>query len=205
MTDEEIIRTWFDAVQGIPVADYVPFRDAAAVPPRLRAESQVWCQRFFTAEANPYRAENKARHSYYRAGKEPLDLLRHDYKVAEIGLSVKEGANFTLISAVPLKPDEMFMPGGRAIIENTARAIINLADREHLWDFEYPPVIVDGAIISTDSAASLFSLPEWGSRADVVIGKKALHFFCYKRYPPKMGFRDSATWFGDAIPAKPAP
>lgn len=192
MKNEDIIFHWIELVEKVPSEDYILIKDFSSFPDPAKAESLMWSNWFFIEKASPHYSENKAKHSYYRAGRVGIDLLRHEYSFGGFNFLVREGINFTLLS-VNLPTSEKI----KNLVEKISHATINMSDGEHQWRFHYPDKIIPKSIISTNPEKDIFFMSSWSERADVIVQNEKLYFLFYKKYPrsPTIGFRHDAQWF----------
>jgi hypothetical protein len=197
MKPEDFVLNWIDVDEVLKDSDYRPIKDFAKLPDPPAGDSLYWAKDFFARDASPYAAANKAKHSYYLAGKLSFDLLRHEYSFKSVDLVVIEGRNFTLICAKPPKIDLVVTQGWRPIIEAIAQDVLNMKDDEHTWTFQYPPVVKDKVIISTAPTENPYTMGSWTRRADCMIRHDVVHFLCYKKRPSKVGFLHDGQWFPD--------
>lgn len=171
---QQIVSDWLDFVDR--AGDWVT---ADSLSPAARADSEMWCARFYRPEAGPWNAKLRARRSYHVARPDTLDLLRHDYTVAGIDLEIVESRMFSLARVLTS------MRAGDA--PQFAASILAPA-----WKF---PPVSEGGIASTNPSAHPMMMKSWTLRADAGIRRGVLWFLGFKRVEQILGYASPTTWF----------
>lgn len=193
--EDDLIGVWLTVVDRAAAGDWVALPDFDALPPRVRGDSSMWSERFFTPAASPA-AQAHAVRGFHRATALTPDLLRHEYPLGALRLDVVESINFFVVRVdgtpailqVPVaeRPDR---------VRAAAAAILRLDADNHHWVFRLPAVLSEGSRFDTDEAADPLYLPSWESRVDGGIHDGRLYFVCYKKFFERASFRDGDRWF----------
>lgn len=196
MRPEEIAWHFIGMVERTPPESFRLASDFGALPEPPMADSLLWCGRIFVPTASSHHPPNAARHAFHLADVDPgpADLLRHEYRAADLDLVVTEGVNFVLIRAGTAP---------RKSVNATASALIALP-----WEgrrpaspgertVRLPEPSGEDVLVSTNPEEHPMSAVEWSDRVDAVIRRGAVYLLCYKRRSETMGFRHDGQWFDD--------
>ena len=177
--------------------------------PGVRHDSEVWCDRFLTPEANPWRDGADTERSVHPSTDDLDDMLLTRCALdEELAIEVVESIEFILVRLQPLVP----VLGASA--SQTDAAVEQLADKvllragsgstatgeeeSYRWDFHYFPPLDDGTRFSSAPDAFPMNLPGWWSRLDGGIESGQLVFFGPKKRTSgdgRMVFLNGRAWF----------
>ena len=198
MQGEELLVAWLGAIDRVSRNDFVSVENYDALSARVKGDSSLWSERFFTAGANPNAQTTPVKRSFHLATVDTPDLLRHEYQFKQWNLDVIESINFTLVRVQPgimnLRDAERL-----SFISLAAKEILNLQDAEHQWIFQFPAKVTDGIKFSTNLGADPLNLASWKDRADGGVHQGVLYFICYKKFFDMGDYRDIQNWFDDAF------
>jgi hypothetical protein len=197
MTNETLIEAWLGVVDHVKREEYAPLDPADLEREPACVESKVWAGCFFAPEADPYREANAARHLYHLARPETYDFLLHEYTCRGIEIVATETANFSCVRAHRPGTRVLESADRRLFVESLANEVLRMADAEQPWRFQFPEVLGEGVIFSTNPEASLYSMRGWRARADGLIRHGVVHFLCYRKMQQRLGFRNDQKWFSD--------
>ena len=198
----ELARRWLIAVDR--AEKYTPLRDLAELPPQALASSGFWCASLFPSCADPHEPELSARVSVHVATADTLDLLKHDYAVNGISVSLIESRNFALLRVARENADILAQAAAKRgeEIRRVAKAIFGGTDQQPLPAFVLPKVIEEGVTFSTAPLANPLLIATWRDRIDGGIHHEGLYFLCYKRISQIVGFWNGREWFDEDFRAK---
>ena len=203
MQGTELIDIWLNiAERRVPRDRYRPVASLDELPARVRGDSSLWGERFFTPAADPSR-QTRARRSVHVADAHTPDLLRHEYAFKGWQLEVIESINFFIVRATGTPPILERTPAERGdAIRALAAAVLQMETADHRWVFDIPPAPGEGARFSTDPSADTLHLVSWTSRVDGGISQGRVFFLCYKKFFERADYRDIDLWFDDAFRAR---
>ena len=186
-----------DAALDVPAADFVPVADLQALPGRLRADSGMWCRRFFAPAADPHLVAKVALAA--RAASGTPDLLRHEYAVGGFHVAAIESRSFTVIRVAPTtgRFDGLSDDAKKAFVQRSAEAIINLRDAQHTWTLPVPDRLPDGVRFSTKPDQELLLMGSWTERMDGGVHSGNPYFLMFKKVGQIVGFYNNEEWFED--------
>jgi hypothetical protein len=184
------IDRWLAAVDRAVARGFDRVEDREVLPAGARADSWFWCDEVLAPHANPHDAPG-ARASVHPATPTTVDLLRHDYKAAGLGLTVIEGRNFLLVQVDPASADVLALPpeDRAAAVHRVASAIFKARP-----SFQVPRAIEEGARFSTDEGVDPRLMAHWSRRLDGGVRGGRLWFLCYKKAPQRVGFAREEGW-----------
>jgi hypothetical protein len=178
-------------------ADFVPVNGLAALPENLRADSEMWCQRFFAPAADPHLVAKVALAA--RAASGTPDLLRHEYAVGEFHVVAIESRSFTVIrvSATPGRFDALADDAKKAFVQRAAESLLNLRDPQHSWTLPVPDRLPEGVRFSTNPDQDLWQMASWTARLDGGVLGGSPYFLLFKKVDQILGFYSDEHWFED--------
>lgn len=185
------------AALDVSGADFVPVDGLRALPRRLRADSKMWCERFFVPAADPHLVAKTALAA--RAVSGTPDLLRHEYAVGGFHVVAVESRSFTVVQVTPTtgRFDALSDDAKKAFVERAAEALINLRDPQHSWTLPVPDRLPEGVRFSTNPEEDLLLMGGWTERMDGgVLGGKP-YFLLFKKVGQIGGFYNNEQWFED--------
>jgi hypothetical protein len=185
------------AALDVPAADFVPVNGPGALPPNLRADSEMWCQRFFAPAADPHLVGKVALAA--RAASGAPDLLRHEYAVAGFNVVAVESRSFTMIRVSPAtgRFDALADDAKKAFVLRAAEALVNLRDPQHSWTLPVPDRLPEGVRFSTHPDQDLMVMPSWTARMDGGVLGGNPYFLLFKKVDQILGFYNDEQWFED--------
>jgi hypothetical protein len=209
----QIISDWIEGVARAEAQGFSPLAALDDLPGAMRADSQMWCERFFARKGGPYRPGSEeagaTRRAVHLATDGTFDLLRHEYDVVtrpakgktpeeRIGLVVCESRMFVHVrfargACVLARP----AAERQAEVLRLYGAVLRLVGEEHLWTFTFPDAIEDGATFSTAPAAHPMMLASWTERADGGLRGGELSFVGAKKVAQLLGFPSPYHWFDE--------
>lgn len=198
------VAGWLAAVESIPSRAFTAIAGGDDLPAQARADSYYWCDEVFSPEANPHDAPG-ARHGVHFATRSTPDLLRHEYTVQGLGLTVIEGRNFILVHVDPRSVGILALPRAAraAAIHRAASTIFRAPPGGAAPSFQVPRDIDEGVCFSTDDRAEPLLLAAWSERVEGGIRGRRLYFLCYKKMARRVGFASEEHWFDDASRGSP--
>ena len=201
----KLTRSWLAAVDRAET--YTPVRDLAELPPQALANSGFWCASLFPSCADPYEPALSARVSVHVATASTFDLLKHDYVVNDISVTLIESRNFALLQVARVNADVLAQAAARRgeEIHRIAAAIFGGTDQQPAPTFKLPKAIEEGATFSTNPSANPLLIATWRDRIDGGIRHQCLYFLCYKRISQLVGFWNAREWFDEEFRAKHQP
>jgi len=185
------------AALDVPAAALVPVDGLRALPGRLRADSEMWCQRFFAPAADPHLVAKVALTA--RAASGAPDLLRHEYAVGGFHVVAVESRSFTVVQVTPAtgRFDALSDDARKAFVQRAAEALLNLRDPQHSWTLPVPDRLPEGVRFSTNPDQNLLLMGSWTERMDGgVLGEKP-YFLLFKKVGQIGGFYNDEQWFED--------
>ncbi len=198
----KLTRNWLAAVDR--AEKYTPVRDLAELPPQALASSGFWCASLFPSCADPYEPEVSARVSVHLATAGTLDLLKHDYVVNGISVTLIESRSFALVQVARENADVLAQAGAKRgeEIHRVAAAIFGSTDQQPAPTFKLPKAVEERSTFSTNPWANPLLIATWRDRIDGGIRHECLYFLCYKRISQLVGFWNEREWFGEEFRAK---
>jgi hypothetical protein len=151
-----------------------------ALPPRARADSAMWSDRFFALHAGPHNRALKAKTSYHSADDDAPDLLRFEYTVSGIPVVVTESRNYVVVRAKAAPKD-----AARVLQELLVRAL------------PIPATPADGMTFTSNPAAHPILMKSWEDRFDGGIQGGTVWFLLYKKHEQRAGYESATGWFED--------
>jgi hypothetical protein len=190
------------AALDVPAADFVPLAGSRALPDMLRADSEMWCQRFFTPAADPHLVAQVALTA--RAAPGAVDLLRHEYAVGQFHVVAVESRSFTVVQVTPAtgRFDALSEDARKAFVQRAAEAILNLRDAQHGWTLPVPPRLAEGVRFSTRPDQEPLFMGSWTERLDGGVLGGNPYFLLFKKVGQIVGFYSDEHWFDDEFRAR---
>ncbi|MFS8070633.1 MAG: hypothetical protein ACMG6S_30070 [Byssovorax sp.] len=198
----KLTRSWLAAVDR--AEEYTPVRDLAELPPQALASSGFWCASLFPACADPYEPDVSSRVSVHLAKAGTLDLLKHDYVVNDIPVTLIESRSFALVRVARENADVLALAEAKRgeEISRIAAAVFGGTDQQPAPSFKLPKTIKEGSTFSTNPWANPLLIATWRDRIDGGIHHECLYFLCYKRVSQIVGFWNEREWFDEEFRAK---
>jgi hypothetical protein len=175
---------------------------------RVQLESETWAQRFFTADATPYRRFTRIdREVHHATEAAPVDLIRYGYRAQGFDLVVREAVSFEHVEIRGGADDLLTLPveaRGRRIHE-IARALFkvegtydfNGTPRPYAWAFAFPDELGEGAQFRTSNKDPMW-MWSWADRVDGGIKAGHLWLLLHKRRESTSGrnvWLNDREWF----------
>ena len=185
------------AAMDAPAADFVPVADLRALPGQLRADSRMWCRRFFAPAADPHLVAKVTLAA--RAASGTPDLLRHEYTVGEFRVAAVESRSFTVVRVTPTTArfDGLSDDAKKAFVQRAAEALVNLRDAQHSWTLPVPDRLPEGVRFSTNPDQELLFMGSWTERMDGGVRGGNPYFLLFKKVGQIVGFYNNEEWFDD--------
>jgi hypothetical protein len=199
---KELVSAWLKSVAQVPLKTFTVIDDFQELPARVRGDSSLWSERFFSNQAHPHKQKDKVRHGVHVATASTPDMILHQYRVKELDLTVVESVNFTLIFVGGVTLFNALERDRPDLIHQAAEIILNLKDNDHQWSFQFPEKLEDNAMFSTNPEVDPFAMYSWADRADGGIYRRVLYFLLFKKIPDRMGYQDTQSWFDQAFRTK---
>ena len=191
------------ALEKIDPGRFLPVEVFEDIPGRVYFESRHWGHMLFHPKTDPHAPDNAAKHSYYVAADEAdYDLLRHEYTLDGVPVTVTEARTFVLVAF----GDTGAAAGSDPLVEAATMAAQTLS---------LPPQVqfhwIEGEspyrLLSTSPGTPISRMADWSERIDGVAAadSRGVSLFCYKIKPRNSGMLDTASWFPDEFrtPANP--
>jgi len=199
---KELVSAWLRSVAQVPLKTFIPVDSFQDLPARVRGDSSLWSERFFSDLAHPHKQTNKVQHGIHVATENTPDLILYQYRVNDLELTVVESINFTLVFVGGIALFNMLERNRSEAINQAAKTVLNLKDDDHQWSFHFPEKLDDNAMFSTNPDVDPFAMYSWVGRADGGIYKRVLYFILFKKAPERMGYQNTQSWFDPAFRAK---
>jgi hypothetical protein len=199
--DATFVSTVHEALDA-PAADFVPVADLRALPGPLRADSRMWCRRFFAPAADPHLVAKVALAARAKSG--TPDLLRHEYAVGGFHVAAVESRSFTVVWVAPTtgRFDVLSDDAKKTFVQRAAEALINLRDAEHSWTLPVPDRLSEGVRFSTNPDKELLFMGRWTERMDGGVRGGNPYFLLFKKVGQIVGFYNDEEWFEDEFRAR---
>ncbi|MRG92197.1 hypothetical protein [Polyangium spumosum] len=198
---------WLDDIEQAKSEGFDDLEGRADVPGQALAESRHWARTLFAQGMSPYDAGRPVRRAVHRATKAAPDLLRHEYDVDDLHLSIVEGRSFALVVVARASLDVLALPEEERApaIARIAKALFHPVCVSGGACFRFPERIEEGTFFSTNPELDPRLLGAWQDRLDAGIRGGELVFLAYKRLPWMAGFADPSSWLreGERIDQKP--
>jgi hypothetical protein len=190
------------AALDVPAVDFVPVTSLRGLPDLLRADSEMWCQRFFAPAADPHLVAKVALAA--RAASGAPDLLRHEYAVGHFHIVAVESRSFTVVQVTPAtgRFDALSEDAKKAFVQRAAEAILNLRDAEHSWTLPVPDRLPEGVRFSTQPNQEPLFMGSWTERMDGGVLGGNPYFLLFKKVGQIVGFYSDEHWFDDEFRAR---
>jgi hypothetical protein len=175
----------------------------------VEQDSRTWASRFLRAGANPYDATPAPKRTVHHALANSADLIRHELRLGELGLTITESVRWVLVSVQP--PN---LPPLGVDDNATAQAITDLAEEillmagtvadpfgqvaKYQWTLQYEAPLHDGSRFSTAPLAEPRLLRSYAERLDAGLLRGVPFFIGHKARPSGDGrlvFLDARHWF----------
>ncbi|MCP5158335.1 MAG: hypothetical protein H6975_02785 [Gammaproteobacteria bacterium] len=199
---KELVSAWLNSVAQVSLKTFTPIESFQDLPAKVKGNSSLWSERFFSNLANPQKQQDKVQHGIHVATESTPDLILYQYRVKDLELTVVESINFTLVFVGGMALFNMLERSRAEAIDQAAQMILNLKDDEHEWVFQFPEKLEDNAMFSTNPETDPFAMYSWTHRADGGIHRRVLYFLLFKKLPDKVGYQNTQTWFDPDFRAK---
>ncbi|HVK63839.1 MAG TPA: hypothetical protein VM694_05180 [Polyangium sp.] len=198
---------WLDDIETALSEGFDDLDSPTDVPGQALAESRHWARTLFAQGKSPYDAACPVRRKVHHATKAAPDLLRHEYEVDDLRLSIVEGRSFALVLLARSSLDVLALPEDEraAAISRVAAALFHPVCVSGGVCFRFPARIEEGTFFSTNPDLDPRLLGAWQDRLDAGIRGGELIFLVYKRLPWMAGFADPFAWLreGETLDRKP--
>ncbi|MDI1446935.1 hypothetical protein [Polyangium sp. 6x1] len=198
---------WLDDIETAQSEGFDDLEGREGLPGQALAESRHWARTLFAQGKGPYDAARPVRRKVHHATKAAPDLLRHEYDVDDLRLSIVEGRSFALVAVSRESLDVLALPEDERApaISRVAKALFHPVCVAGGVCFRFPERIEEGTFFSTNPDLDPRLLGAWQDRLDAGIRDGELVFLAYKRLPWMAGFADPFAWLreGERIDRKP--
>ena len=198
---------WLDDIEKAQSEGFDDLEGRTDVPGQALAESRHWARTLFAQGKSPYDVGQAVRRTVHRATKAAPDLLRHEYDVDDLRLSIVEGRSFVLVIVARESLDVLALPEQEraSAIARIAATLFHPVCVSGGVCFRFPERIEEGVFFSTNPDVDPRLLGTWQDRLDAGIHGGELVFLAYKRLPWMAGFADPFAWLreGERIDRKP--
>lgn len=193
--EEPAAEVWRRVVMDAPPGGYRIVPAIEKLDSKVRGDSQYWADRFFLPGASPLHQTGELKISAQQAKKTTPDLVRYEYRVANLGLTVVESANFTFVwvAGATLQPEE----SRPALIARIAASLFAVKGPLHDWQFVPVAIQGDDERYSTNAKTDAWDLRSWEDRADAGMRGGLVYFLFFKKNPERVGYERLERWFGD--------
>jgi hypothetical protein len=202
--DEPTLRKWGEAALTLPATAFVDLAPAKELLVGVLTESSGAASLFLEPAFDPHRGATGGRWTAHPAGETKLDLLRCEYRAAELSLVLTEGANFLL-----LEVRRASAPTPAALRDLLDRLVQTDApvegDEPRAWKVDLPTGVdlTQGTHRFTNEGAPPVSdLQGRDQRVDVLVVGGRVFFVFYKKVEQLIGFAKADAWFPAAAREK---
>ncbi len=197
--EEPAAEVWRRAAMDAPNSAYRTVPGLEKLDSHVRGDSLYWSDRFFVPRAHPFHQTGELQISAQPAKKTTPDLVRYQYRVDKLELTVVESSNFTFVwvagSGVAEEP-EASRP---ALVARVAASILNTKNGEHDWVFGSMEPRGKDLCFSTNPQLDAWDLRSWQDRADGGIHGGLLYFLLFKKNAERVGYHRGEHWFDDSF------
>jgi len=195
MLEKELTGLWMESIASIPSAAWRSLPDIASLPPAVRGDSSLWCERFFTPEADPHLRPAEVQWSYALATNQTPDAIRYIYSAAPYDLDTIETRAFTVVR---LK----LRTFTAATIQSAAGQLLQPPNIGNSWDFHLPEALTEGFRFSSDPSTNPLEIPSWEDLVEGGIRAGAPYFIRFKKVFQLQGYPNPRTWFDSDFRAR---
>jgi hypothetical protein len=196
--NEPILERWIVKSLSIPDNQFVPIDAIADTLTEYQEQSRGNLSLFLKEEIDPYRGGKSGKWYAHVAEPGGIDLLRSDYQVAGLQLSIREGQNFVVLKAVSNTENLSAVNNKGDYITRLIERIVKTETVGHKWKFEIPNDINSSwqqRLITNKGASSIKELESRHDRADILLWNDALYFIFYKKIDQLEDFLPDDKWF----------
>lgn len=199
---KELVSAWLKSVAQVPLKTFTVIDSFQDFPAKVRGDSSLWSERFFSDLAHPHQQKDKVTYGIHIATDSTPDLILYQYRVKDLDLTVVESVNFTLIFVGGVTLFNALERSRPDLISHAAETILSMKDSDHQWSFQFPEKLEDNAMFSTNPNIDPFAMHSWMDRADGGIYRRVLYFLLFKKIPDRVGYQNTQNWFDQAFRAK---
>jgi hypothetical protein len=194
--EEPAAEAWRRAAMAAPRSGYRTIPGVEKLDPRVRGDSQYWAERFFLPETQPLH-QTEVEIGAQPAKKELPDLVRYEYRINGLGLTVIESSNFTFVwvAGAATQAGE----ARAAMLDRVGAALFRMKADAHDWKLASVALQGDEERFSTNARTDAWDLRSWEDRTDAGVKGGVCYFLFFKRNPMRVGYENSSHWFGDAF------
>lgn len=188
MLEKELTGLWMESIASIAPEAWRSVPDIERLPPDVRADSSLWCERFFTPEADPHLRPAGVQWSYAVATNQTPDAIRYIYSAAPYDLDTIETRAFTVVR---LK----LRTFTAATIQSAAGHLLQPPQGGNQWEFHLPEALTEGFRFSSNPSADPLDIASWEDLVEGGIRAGAPYFIRFKKVLQLQGYPNPRTWF----------
>ncbi len=184
---------FLDAVNSVDPALFTAVDQFEDIPSVVYFESAHWDKMIFRESKGPHSKDTKSRHYFYLPKNEAeFDLLRHEYPLADISITVTESRIFLHILIQNFSPHNY--GGGDPLAQAAALgvALLNISDKPQ---FQWVNDKSKYNLFTSNPNTAYVNINKWFERIDGTVTTGGIVLLCYKKDPAWDSFVDPTDWF----------
>lgn len=205
------LESLWQTMSRIDSTGYMPIENIHDLPDgrRVEAISRSWSELLLAKAANPFHSSPPATHSVHLATQSTFDVLRHEYKVDDLCLVVRESVNVMFIgvggaggvydaSSGKELQDHVNDLASRVLRVQGSYVGDNFNDVNYHWKFRQASHPGTARFFSTAPDIEVGQMWCWANRADCKVLDDSTCFLCFKIREATGGriiVLDSKHWF----------
>ena len=196
---EPVTMRWLRLANEVPLRRYALLENIGKISASVRGDSAYWAERFFEPIARPLDQKALSRLAAHASDGNSPDLLRFQYPVDDLELTVVESNAFVAVWVRGSPIGHAPQLDNASIMNHLAAHLFAVKGPTHDWQLVSLTDTGAEATYSSNAGVDPFAMHSWEDRIDAGIEKGVPYFLFFKKNPAKVGYALIEHWFDDSF------